>query len=541
MTQATQYKDQGNKALSAGNFPEAIKLYTQAIELDSANHVFYSNRSAAYAKNKEYQKALEDAQKTVDIKSDWGKGYSRLGAAYEYLGKEMDAMDAYTEGLKHEPNNATLKESAKNLEAKIARANNPFMDPNLEAKLAMDPRCREFMNDPSFVAQLSMLKQDPSKLTMLAQTDQRFLTVLSVLLNIPMDMQQPGGKPDSKPAPSKPKEPEPKREEPKVTLSDNQKSAVSEKEKGNAAYKKKDFETAHQHYDKAIELDPTNIVYYTNKTAVFFEEKKYTECLELCQKAIEIGRENRADFALIAKPMVRIGNVHHAQGEIRKAIEMWKDSLSESNNQQVRDKIYKAEKVLKEQEHLAYINPEKAEEERNMGNEAFKKADYPTAVKHYNEAIKRNPSDPRVYSNRAACYTKLAEFGLALADVDECLKLDDKFLKAYLRKGGICLMIKQILRAKTAYEKALEIDPSCQEAREGIMKCQQQKHSLTPEERQKQAMEDPEVQEILRDPAMRMILEQMQQNPTAANEHFQNPGVREKLLKLADAGIIQMR
>ena len=50
------------------------------------------------------------------------------------------------------------------------------------------------------------------------------------------------------------------------------------------------------------------------------------------------------------------------------------------------------------------------------------------------------------------------------------------------------------------------------------MKCQQQKYSLTPEERQKQAMEDPEVQEILRDPAMRMILEQMQQNPTAANE-----------------------
>ena len=30
-------------------------------------------------------------------------------------------MDAYTEGLKHEPNNATLKESAKNLEAKIGK------------------------------------------------------------------------------------------------------------------------------------------------------------------------------------------------------------------------------------------------------------------------------------------------------------------------------------------------------------------------------------------------------------------------------------
>ena len=77
--------------------------------------------------------------------------------------------------------------------------------------------------------------------------------------------------------------------------------AVEEKEKGNAAYKKKDFETAHQHYDKAIELDPTNIVYYTNKSAVFFEQKRYDECIDICNKGIEIGRDNRADFSLIAK------------------------------------------------------------------------------------------------------------------------------------------------------------------------------------------------------------------------------------------------
>ena len=92
----------------------------------------------------------------------------------------------------------------------------------------------------------------------------------------------------------------------------------------------------------------------------------------------------------------------------------------------------------------------------------FPAADYPTAVKHYNESIKRNPKDPRVYSNRAACYTKLAEFGLALKDVDECLKLDDKFLKAYLRKGAICITIKETLKAQHAFEKALELDPACQ-------------------------------------------------------------------------------
>ncbi len=47
--------------------------------------------------------------------------------------------------------------------------------------------------------------------------------------------------------------------------------ALEEKEKGNAAYKKKSFEEAIGHYTKAIELDSTNITFRTNRAGLYLK------------------------------------------------------------------------------------------------------------------------------------------------------------------------------------------------------------------------------------------------------------------------------
>ena len=73
------------------------------------------------------------------------------------------------------------------------------------------------------------------------------------------------------------------------------------KQLGNEAYKKKDFETAIEHYDAAFQLDPTNITILTNKAAVFYEKGEMEKCREICIEAVDVGRENKAGFKLIAK------------------------------------------------------------------------------------------------------------------------------------------------------------------------------------------------------------------------------------------------
>ena len=44
---------------------------------------------------------------------------------------------------------------------------------------------------------------------------------------------------------------------------------------------KKQFEEALAHYNKAIELDPQEISFLTNRAAVLFEQGKYDECIKV--------------------------------------------------------------------------------------------------------------------------------------------------------------------------------------------------------------------------------------------------------------------
>ena len=60
-------------------------------------------------------------------------------------------------------------------------------------------------------------------------------------------------------------------------------------------------------------------------------------------------------------------------------------------------------------------------------------------------------------------------------------------------------------------------------------------------ERQKRAMADPEIQQILGDPQMRSILQEMQTDPKKANAAMQDPDISAKLQKLIAAGVLQVR
>lgn len=561
--------------------------FGEAINADSSNHVLYSNRSGAYASLKQWEKALEDANKTTEIKPDWSKGWGRKGAALHGTGDLMGSVQAFDEALKLDPNNAQAKSGRDAVQRAIeaeARADgvdpsgglgNMFNDPQLMQKLANNPKTAGYLGDAQFMTKLQQLKNNPQAMNQEMFSDPRFLQVMSVLLGIdisaqptddadaaasqfqqehddkqqekdedtPMPDAKPSGQPKKAPEPEP--EPEPADEEAREKK-EKKEAADKEKALGTEAYKKRQFDEAVEHYTKAWDTYK-DITYLTNLGAAHFEKGDYQACIEDCKKAVEEGREMLADFKLIAKAFGRMGSAYEKLGDLANAVEYYSRSLTEHRTPDILAKLRAAEKSKKLADTNAYIDPQKAEEARELGNQKFKDTDWPGAVEAYTEMIKRAPEDPRGYSNRAACLIKLLTFPGAVQDCDEAIKRDPSFIRAYLRKAQALFAMKEYNRCLDVCAEATAHDTDGKNAREIEQQSQKalqaqfsSREGETEEEAQQRIQRDPDIMAILQDPVMQSILQQAKGDPAALQDHMRNPGIALKVQKLIAAGVIKL-
>ncbi|KAJ1723040.1 Small glutamine-rich tetratricopeptide repeat-containing protein 2 [Coemansia erecta] len=116
---AEEFKAEGNALVSAKDYPAAIAAYTKAIDIVDDNAVYYGNRAAAYSQNGDHAEAVDDAERALEIDSNYVRGYSRLGRAFFGLGKLKEAAEAYEKGLEMDPGNAVMRSSLEAVKSRL--------------------------------------------------------------------------------------------------------------------------------------------------------------------------------------------------------------------------------------------------------------------------------------------------------------------------------------------------------------------------------------------------------------------------------------
>jgi len=87
-----EQKETGNVYFNEGKFGRAFQSYSAAILADPKNHIYYSNRCACLLKINKDSKALADAEKCIELKPDWPKGYFRKACALSELLRHSEAI-----------------------------------------------------------------------------------------------------------------------------------------------------------------------------------------------------------------------------------------------------------------------------------------------------------------------------------------------------------------------------------------------------------------------------------------------------------------
>jgi len=114
-------KEAGNKAFMTGNFEEAVRQFTMAIEitLEKPNHIYFANRANCFLELASYEECIVDCNKAIEIERTFSKSYYRKAKALVNQQKLTEAMETLKEGIEADPTNEIIKQFMRDLAEEI--------------------------------------------------------------------------------------------------------------------------------------------------------------------------------------------------------------------------------------------------------------------------------------------------------------------------------------------------------------------------------------------------------------------------------------
>jgi len=236
---------------------------------------------------------------------------------------------------------------------------------------------------------------------------------------------------------------------------------------GNAAYEKGDYAAAIEHYQKAVELQPENVVYVTNLAGAYRQAEHFEDGEKLLEDARKKfgAREDQNDLRVAladlhffwAKSLEQKAAYTDAISHYRKAIELNPEKVDYTTYAAIAyaraEKFEEGQKFLEDAKNRFPASGDQDELRIAFAGLHFvwaeslnKKTDYADAVLHYKKSVELDPGDQLKVAAAFAInkigyvYSGREQFDIAVDYYEQALKI----LRDLKNRQGECIVLNYL-------------------------------------------------------------------------------------------------
>ena len=227
----------------------------------------------------------------------------------------------------------------------------------------------------------------------------------------------------------------------KIEISEKNAKASEDKSKINRlfaeALNESDSNPSHsiELYTEIISINNQELRAYNNRAVAFFENGEFAKAIEDTTKILNIDNSYASAYAIRALANAKLNNRKEALSDFENCIKYGTE-----------DQIVMAY----ESRSTEFMNFE-------MWTEA---------IKDYDAIANNRPLNAFELNNRAFAYYKLGKHDIALLDIEDSIKIDNKNAAAYDTLGCIYVAKEMYFEALKCFDKAIELKPDLWETYE---------------------------------------------------------------------------
>lgn len=525
----------GMQLYAAKQYNSAIEIFTKCINADETNSQYYTKRADCFQAIKQFRMARKDYKSAIQFNKSEFYNFFQLSIVYGHLNKVFDQFLLMLHAKSVLPAHISIEKEYNHalihfLEEYIDKV---FSKPNI-VRCLRSLKAIGMENTALNMEKISLIQQkvrtngtfDREEYTILS------LVVINYLANFEINNKNEKfsvklmNRSNGDILGDGIKEYLVKLAEPK----DRQRNAVIQKEKGNEAYKQGNFEEALHYYENAIELEPTNILFYTNKALALSKLNKHNKAIETIQIAIEVARDTNSSNEMFAKIYEKLNFIYHSKNDEENACKALEKSLQYKREPSLQDRYLK--ELLKLNQGIHY----------NAGLNYLRDRNTKDALNEFSIEIGNDPDNLEFKYQKAVCLKEIGLYHSACDEADEIIEKNREHAFAYYLKRDCYYAQHDMFKAYYNHKIGQGLylcNNDDFKKKLNIYKEALKNHALS-KDKIKQALSNPDIASILNDEKMVYTLLDLKSMTKEAEKQLPRE-VRTKIKHLRYSGLISFR